>query len=136
MATQTTDNDTTVIKLSDYPIKFDSTALPFPTGWQQTFNKVQSSLQSEGGDDLIQSVRKDKLSVSAQFAVADDTWVKFFKQYDNKDSFTLSQYSPLTSTYEERTVRMENFSYQHRRKSELLTAVTAVWDVSFTLEEF
>lgn len=125
-----------IVVLNDYPIKFNNTALPFPTGWQQTFNKVQSSLQSEGGTDLIQSIRKNKLSVSAQFVVADDALVKFFKQCDMMDSFTLSQYSPLTSTYEERTVRMENFSYQHRRKSEKLTAVTGVWDVSFNLEEF
>lgn len=128
-------NGETVV-LNDYPIKFNDTALPFPTGWQQTFNKVQSSLQSEGGTDLIQSIRKNKLSVSAQFVVADDALVKFFKQCDMLDSFTLSQYSPLTSTYEERTVRMENFSYSSRRKSEKLTAVTGVWDVSFNLEEF
>ncbi len=126
----------TVVKLKDFPIKFGTTSLPFPTGWTQTFNKVQSSLQSEGGTDLIQSIRKNKLHIDAQFAVADDTWVKFFKQCDMLDSFTLSQYSPLTSTYEERTVRMENFSYSSRRKSELLDTVTAVWDVSFSLEEF
>lgn len=128
-------NGETVV-LNDYPIKFNDTALPFPTGWQQTFNKVQSSLQSEGGTDLIQSIRKNKLSVSAQFALADDNWVKFFVQFDRMDSFTLSQYSPLTSGYETRTVRMENLAYSHRRKSEKLTAVTGVWDVSFNLEEF
>ena len=128
------DNETVV--LNDYPIKFDNTSLPFPTGWQQAFNKVQTLLQSEGGDDLIQSIRKGKLSISAQFVLADDNWVKFFRQYYVKDSFILSQYSPLTSTYETRTVRMENLAYSHRRKSEKLTAVTGVWDVSFNLEEF
>ena len=124
------------ICLKNFPIKFDTTALPFPTAWKQTHNKVQTLLQSEGGSDLIQSIRKGKLHIDAQFAIADDIWVKFFSQYDKKDSFTLSQYSPVTSAYEERTVRMESFSYSSRRKSEELTAVTAVWDVTFSLEEF
>lgn len=125
-----------VVCLNDFPIKFGSTSLPFPTAWTQTFNKVQSLLQSEGGTDLIQSIRKDKLHIDAQFVVADDAWVKFFSQCDKLDSFVLSQYSPITSTYEERTVRMEGLTYSHRRKSEKLTAVTGVWDVSFSLEEF
>lgn len=124
------------IKLSDYPIKFDSTAVPFPTAWSQTKNKIETALQSEGGTDLIQSIRKDKLHIDAQFKVADDNWVKFFSQYDKKDSFTLKQYSPELGDYEERTVRLEGFTYSHIRKSESLSGVTAVWDVSFSLEEF
>lgn len=126
----------TVVCLKDFPIKFGETAIPFPTNWQQTPNKVQSLLQSEGGTDLIQSVRKDKMHIDAQFILADDTWVKFFSQYDKLDSFVLSQYSPITSAYEQRTVRMEGFSYTLRRKSQELTTVTGVWSVSFSLEEF
>lgn len=136
MATHTDGGVTTTVRLKDYPYKFDSTALPFPTAWKQTHNKVQTLLQSEGGTDLVQSIRKGKLHVDAQYVIADDIWVKFFCQYDKKDSFTLSQYNPVTSLYEERTVRMENLSFSSRRKSEELTAVTAVWDVTFSLEEF
>lgn len=125
-----------VVQLKDYPIKFNTTSLPFPTSWKQSHNKIQSVLQSEGGDDLVQRVRVDKLHIDAQFVFADDTWVKFFSQYDKLESFTLYQYSPESSGYEQRTVRMEGFSYGQRRKSEVLTAVTGIWEVSFTLEEF
>lgn len=128
-------NNTTVV-LNDYPIMFDGAAVPFPSTWRQTKNKVTTSLQSEGGTDLIQAIRKDKLHIDASFRVVNDNWVKFFAQFDARDSFTLKQYSPLTSNYEERTVRLENFSYNHVRKSEKLTQVTGVWEISFSLEEF
>lgn len=125
-----------VIKLSDYPIKFDNTPIPFPTAWTQVKNKVETSLTSEGGTDLIQGIRKDKLHVDCNLKVANDDWVKFFAEYDAKDSFTLKQYNPLLAGYEQRTVRLESFQYSHIRKSEGLTSVTGVWDISFTIEEF
>ena len=126
-----------VVQLKDYPIMFDNNTLPFfPTSWKQTPTKIQTLLQSEGGDDLIQRTRIDKAHIDAQFTLADDVWVKFFAQYNKKESFSLYQYSPLEEGYEQRIVRMESFSYAYRRKSEELTAVTGVWDVSFSLEEF
>lgn len=123
--------------LRDYPIKFDDTVLPFfPTSWQRTPQKIQNTNQSEGGTDIVQQIRKGKLNIQASFALADVTWIKFFEEYNDKDDFVLSEYSPLKGDYDTHTVRMEGLTNTPRRKSEELTAVTGVWDVSFTLEEF
>lgn len=123
--------------LNDYPIKFDSTTIPFfPTTWQRTPKKIQNTNQSEGGSDIVQVIRTGKMSISVAFAIADDTWVKFFEEYSEKDSFQISEYSPKTGAYQTITVRMEDFSDGARRKSYGLTSVKGVWDVTFTLEEF
>lgn len=123
--------------LNDYPIKLNGTALPFfPTNWQRTPNKIQNKNTSEGGTDILQRVRSDKMSISASFVLADATWVKFFEDLNELDDFTLEEYDPRTEGYKERTVRMEGLRDGPRRKSHELTGVLGVWEVDFTLEEF
>lgn len=123
--------------LSDYPIMFDSTALPFfPSSWGRQLKKITNTQQSEGGYDIVQTIRVKKMSYPFSVAVADDTWVAFFEQYYALDSFNLSIYSPVAGGYEVKRVRMDSLDITPRRHSEDLTAVTGVWDVSFTLEEF
>ena len=126
-----------VVQLSQYPPKFDSTALTFfPDSWGRQLKKILNKNQSEGGKDLVQTIRAKKISYPFSFAIADDTWVDFFEQYFEKDSFTLSIYSTRTHAYEQTTVRMESLSIKPKKGVEDLTGVTGVWDVSFTLEEF
>lgn len=123
--------------LERFPIIMNGTTLPFfPTTWQRTPKKIQTTNQSEGGRDIVQVARSNKMSISATFALADYTWVAFFENLKELDSFTLEEYSPRLNDYEERTVRIEDFNNGPRRKSEKLEAVTGVWDVSFTIEEF
>lgn len=123
--------------LNDYPIKMNSTALPFfPTSWERTPRKIETENQSEGGTDIVQRVRRDKLRVSATFVLADAEWVKFFEDLNDLDDFTLEEYDPREEGYKERTVRMKDLSNAPRRKSNELTDVLGVWEVSFTLEEF
>lgn len=129
--------ETTVTPLSQYPVMFDSTALPFfPSSWGRQLKKITNTTQSEGGKDIVQVIRVKKLSYPITCAVAGDTWPAFFEEYYEKDSFTLKVYSPRLGTYEEKTVRMEQLSITPRKHSEKLEAVTGVWDVTFTLEEF
>lgn len=123
--------------LDRYPIIMNGTTLPFfPTTWQRTPKKIQTTNQSEGGRDIVQVARSNKMTISATFALADVTWVTFFENLKELDSFTLREYSPRLNDYEERTVRIEDYSDSPRRKSEKLEGVTGVWDVSFTIEEF
>lgn len=126
-----------VVQLSDYPIKFDSTSLDFfPKQWGRDLSKITNTNQSEGGKDIVQTIRVKKLSAPITCSVSDDTWCAFFEEYFEKDSFTLSIYSTRTHAYEQKTVRMTSLSIKPREKSQDLTEVTGVWDVSFTLEEF
>lgn len=131
------DEPVTPVSIKNFPIKFDTTSLPFfPSEWNRKLKNIKNTSQSEGGKDIVQTIRTGKLSMAFSCSIADDEWVSFFEQYNDKDSFTLSIYSPRTHTYEERTVRMESYSAKPKRRSEGLTEVAGVWDVSFTLEEF
>ena len=121
--------------LSDYPVKFNDTEIPFFYGNEQ-FTKVQTTSMSESGKDLIQTVRNSKLVIPCSFMVADVEWVKTFKEFSLLPSFTLSIYDVITDAYAQHTVRIEDYTHLRRRKSELLTAVKGVWTVTFTIKEF
>lgn len=122
---------------TEYPIIMNATELPFfPTSWERTPNKIQNINQSEGGRDIIQRIRSDKMTISASFAIADYTWVQFFEQLNELDSFIVKEYSPRLNDYREMTCRMEGLSLSIRRKSQELSDIFGVWDISFTLEEF
>lgn len=123
------------IYLKNYPLKFDNTALDFWPEWGRDNNPIKNTMQSEGGRDMVQVIRARKLSIPFSCAVADDTWVAFFEEYSEKESFSLSIYSPQTHAYETITCQITGFSCKPRKKSELLDAVHGVWDVSFTIEE-
>lgn len=125
-----------VVQLNDYPPKFGQTALTFfPGNWGRQLSKIVNKQQSEGGKDIIQTIRAKKISYPFSCSVADDTWCDFFEQYFELDSFEFSAYSTRTHTYETVTVRMGSLKIIPHKKSQDLTEVTGVWDVSFTLEE-
>lgn len=122
---------------SDYPIIMNDTELPFfPTSWERSPNKIQNTNQSEGGRDIIQKIRSDKMSISASFAIADANWARFFEELNELDALEVKEYSPRLNAYRTMTCRMEGFSISARRKSEELNGIYGVWDISFTLEEF
>ncbi len=125
------------IDLTLYPPMFDNTAVPFFPDIDNSPNNIEETHESEGGMDIVQTIRTDKLSASVKMKVADDTWVAFFYDlYKNHDSVTFKQYSPLLHGYETRTVRLTGFKYKKVKHSEDLKAVTGVWEVSFNIEEF
>lgn len=120
-----------------FPIIMNGTSLTFfPTSWQRTPQKLQNVNQSEGGRDIVQNIRINKMNISASFVIADYDWVQFFETLNELDSFVLKEYEPKTNAYGERTVRMTDFSDVMRRKSEEIDGVNGVWEISFSLEEF
>ena len=130
-------DEPTVVDISQYPPMFGDTTVPFFPVLDNAPKNIENKNQSEGGRDIIQTIRKDKLFTSVSLSVADDAWVRFFYDlYKNYDSVVFKQYSPLLQGYDTRTVRIEDFRYKMVKKSEKLEAVAGVWEMSFNIEEF
>ena len=125
---------------TNYPIYFDTTQILSPHSWEEKSNVVETVNETEAGTDQIDVTRYDKLSVSVSYAIAESEdgggWAKILKGFSKYNSFTLKRYDILLGGYEERTVRMRNFSANLKPKSDYLPAVNGVWEISFTLEEF
>lgn len=119
-----------------FPTYLNGTALDFFPQIENAPEKIQNVNKSEGGKRIIQTIRTERWSHNFTIAVADRTWVAFFAGLNKLDSFIFRQYDPAEDDYISHTVQMENFKYGYRKKSEKLTSVTGIWDVSFTLEEF
>lgn len=121
--------------------KFNDTEILYPLSWDETYETVENTGQSEAGTDLVNVVRYGKLSVSCSFRVT-NTWLATFKSFMALDSFTLSIHVGWTDAeepepvYETHTVRMRDFAQSRMTKSEDLEITIGIWDISFTLEEF
>ncbi len=128
--------ETVVTQIKNYPPMFNNTAVPFFPELEIQSKSVQNKNLSEGGRTIIQKIRTDKWSVPVKMSVANDDWVRFFYNLSLADSCIFKQYSPILQGYSTRTVSIENFSFKMHKHSEDLTAVSGVWDISFTIEEF
>lgn len=122
--------------LSSYPTYMNGTVLTFFPEIENTPDIVENVNESEGGTDIVQVTRTDKMTASVSLELADFTWVQFFYQLSLLDSFVFKQYSPLLNGYKERTVRLRKFKYKNIKGSDKLTSVVGVWSVSFNLLEF
>ena len=122
--------------LQDYPVIMNGTTVPFMPALKNKPNIIQKVNQSEGGRDIVQNIRKDKMSVSVTLKLADFHWVQFFYQLYMMDSFVMKQFNPRVGGYDERTVRIDDFDYDNEKDSDKLTAVVGVWNVNFKIEEF
>lgn len=123
------------MSLKNYPIYFDETEILRPVKWQRSFDVVENVKKTEGGTDVVEVIRNDKLSISAQFGVT-GRWAKVFKAFSKKNSIEVRMYDTESEQYETRTMRMRNYKESLKKNSELLTEVNGVWDISFTLKEF
>lgn len=125
---------------STYPIMFDDTQILSPSEWNETSNVVETVNVTEAGTDNVEVTRYDKLTISAKFKVAEATnvgeWAKVFKEFSKKPSFTLKRYDILEQGYEQRTVRMRDFTAELMAKSDLLPSINGIWNISFMLIEF
>ena len=125
--------------IETYPIMFNSTELPSPSQWDETSEVVENVNVTEAGTDQVEVTRYDKLTVNVKYRIAEDSAggiANTLKDFSKKASFTLKRYDVLAQAYEERTVRMRDFKMSLVPKSEYLTAVNGVWEITFTLKEF
>lgn len=120
---------------TSYPIKFNTTEIPFPNSYSESFQTVESVMQTEAGTDVTTVARYKKLKVSMSFVCLQAT-VQTLAGFETLDSFTFKRYNPKVGNYEEKTVRMRKFKYNLKKGSEDLSSVNGVWQVSFELEEF
>ena len=121
--------------LKSYPIYFNTTELFRPEKWEETFEKIQNTFQSEAGTDLVIRVRSGKLKVSAEFACT-DAWLKKFQEFDALASFSLKSYDAVSAGYKTRTVWIENLKSSVNPKSDYITASDGLYTVTFDLIEF
>ncbi len=119
----------------DFPIYFDTTVIPTPKVWTETSNVVENTQTSEGGTDIVDVTRYDKLSISATIGCLSST-AKVLKNFSKKDSIAVKRYDILTEAYETRNMRMRGFAATKVEKSDDLAVTNALWSVTFTLEEF
>lgn len=125
--------------IETYPIMFNSTELPSPSQWDETSEVVENVNVTEAGTDQVEVTRYDKLTVNVKYRIAEEPTggiANTLKEFSKKASFTLKRYDVLAQAYEERTVRMRDFKASLVPKSEYLTAVNGVWEITFTLKEF
>ena len=121
---------------SSFPIYFDETEMPIPqTGWQETSNVVENTQMSEGGTDMVDVVRYDKLSIAVTTSCLSNL-AKTYKQFSKKDSIQVKIYDIIDEAYKTRTMRMRSFVASRRKDTDNLSVSNGIWDISFTLEEF
>lgn len=130
-------NDEEPIVLKSYPPMFNSTTVSFFPEIECSPKNIENVNQSEGGRDIIQRIRTDKLNASVKLTVAGDEWDAFFYGlYKDTNAVTFKQYNSTLHGYETRSVRITNFKHKCVKHSEDLSDVIGVWELSFNIEEF
>lgn len=123
--------------LKDYPIKFNTWALPFMPTFKQKSVDVVNKYTSEGGRDEEQVILKDKLSLDISATVLEDVLRQLYA-YKNLEHFTLSKYDVITQSYKTYNVRFKDnsFNYSLVKNSDKISVSNGIYKVSFTIEEF
>lgn len=121
--------------LKNYPMKFNTTEIPYPSTLSESYNVIEHPFTSEAGTDLLHVTRYNKLSVSMTHKCKSDL-VATLEGFRDLDYFTFTHYNQITQAYETRTVRMRGYSKSYVYKSDGLSVTKGLWSVSFTLEEF
>lgn len=121
--------------LTSYPILLDNVTLPFPSGWAEKYDVVETVNQTEAGTDSIEVQRYDKLSVSVSTTCVSSLATTLAGLRD-KDVIVLKMYDLKTNAYKERNVRIRDFAAKLVKQSQKLSVTNGVWKISFKLEEF
>lgn len=123
------------MRLQDYPVKFDGTAIPFTETWEEISEVVENVGTAEDGSDIVQIKRTDKLTVSVSLIV-DSTWMDFFYDYaKNASLINVSIFDSEVGAYVIRRMRLRSFKKNKITYSELVRQTMGLWNVSFNLIE-
>ena len=125
----------TITVLNDYPIKINSTAIPFSGSMEENYETIETVRQSEAGGDIVQTARLGKLNLAISYKIT-GAWISQFEQWAFDNAWkTVKIYDFPTNAYKERTMRMRNYKKKLVKNSQKLQSVTGIWEVSFNLIE-
>ena len=125
----------TIPVLANYPIKINTTAIPFGGTMTEKYSTIETVNTSEAGTDIVQVERLGKLTLSLSFRTLSD-WVTTIEGWAFDNSYkTVSIFDFTTGAYKDRSMRIRNYQKQFVEYSENQTLTTGVWDVSFDLIE-
>lgn len=108
--------------------------LPKPQQWDESYSVVENVNTSEAGTDLVNIIRSDKLSVSAQFNVT-RVWYHKLYELSQEPYLFLNTYDPLTDAHKLRKVRVRDFTASFQQYSDNNYG-EGLWVVGFNLTEF
>lgn len=121
--------------LKDYPIYFDNTKLFTPKSWDESYEVVENTYETEAGTDQVDVTRYDKLSVSASFQCTSE-WAAIFANFRDKDSIQVKMYDLKLQDYKTRTMRIRNFKTGPEKHSERTEGTNGLYTINFDLQEF
>lgn len=123
--------------LATYPIKINSTAIPFPTGWSVAPKRLANNYETEAGTRQVVVLRNARTTFSGSWTVS-SRWLKKFLEFRALESFTLSVYDVTTSAYADHTVSItdDSFSYELIEGSKRVKNSEGLYRVSFDMEDF
>ena len=125
----------TIPILADYPIKINSTAIPYDGTMSEKYSTIETVNTSEAGTDIVQVERLGKLTLSLSFRTLSD-WVTTIEGWAFDNSYkTVSIFDFTTGAYKDRNMRIRNYQKKFVEHSQNQTLTTGVWDVSFDLIE-
>lgn len=121
--------------LSEYPIYFDDIKLFTPEKWEESYEVIETTNQTEAGTDQVIVTRHDKLSVSASFNCS-SIWAAKFATFRDQDSISVKIYDLKDQEYKTRIMRMRSFKTGPEKNSEKVKGTNGLYVVSFELAEF
>lgn len=106
-----------------------------PQSWSESYSVIDSTSTSEAGTDLVEVVRKNKLTINASFNCS-SMWYHKFLELAQNNQLTYRAYDHLNNVILDRTVRMRDFSAEWQQYSDSVDGTNGLWAISFTLTEF
>lgn len=121
--------------LKNYPIKINSTAIPFSGSMEEKYDTIETVNVSEAGTDIVQVQRLGKLTLKISYKIL-SSWISQFETWAFDNSYkTVSIFDFGTSAYKDRQMRMRGYGKKLVKDSQDLTVTTGIWEVSFELIE-
>lgn len=117
-------------------IQLNGTTIPNPVQWKETRQTISSVNQTEGGKDVVDYTRRDKIKVAAKFKCTSD-WASFFFNCKDAD-VSVTRYEMAADDYVTKTMRMDNFVANMVKKSYKIddTVSHGLWEITFDLIEY
>lgn len=116
-------------------IKFDSEQIITPIQWDESYSVVETEMQTEAGTTISNVVRRNVLSVAAQWQVS-SYWYEKLMTYASKGTVVLNCYDPVTGQAQNHNVRFRDVSASFQRFSERNPGTEGYWVFSCNIKEY